>query len=137
MDISNLLEKPMIVSFDDSVSKVASRMIRERRHEALVLKGDSFEGIILTNDMVKRNIPNPENTKIAAFVRNVEIFFPETTTEDAINEILINDFKSLPVKSADSKDLFIVTKIALMNNLRNESIIKKRVAKIVVARVRN
>ena len=132
MDISKILEEPLIVKYNDSVSKVASRMIRERKHEALVLKDKSFEGIILSNDIVKRNIPNPDKMKINLFIRNVETFYPDTSTEDAINEILINNFKSLPVKSADSKDLFIVTKIALMNNLKNEAIIKKRVAKEIM-----
>lgn len=132
MDISKILEKPLIVSFNDSVSRVASRMIRERRHEALVLKDNEFEGIMLSSDIVKRNIPNPESTKINTFIRKIETAFPNASAEDAINEILINNFKSLPVRSIESNDLFIVTKIALMNSLRNESVIKKRTAKEVM-----
>jgi CBS-domain-containing membrane protein len=132
MDISNILEEPLIVDFEDSVSKVASRMLKERRHEALVTKEGSYEGIVLVSDIVKKNIQNPEKTKIGPFVRNVETVFPETSIQDAINEILINNFKSLPVNAYKDNRMFIVTKKGLISAMKNDPAIKDKSASDVM-----
>jgi len=132
MDISKILEEPLVVSPEDSVSKVASAMLRQRRHEALAVKDNSFRGIVLVSDIVKKNIQNPEKTKIDSFIKNVEVVFPETSILDAVNSILINNFKSLPVKSPKEKKLYIVSKVNIMKSLREESILKRITAKQIM-----
>lgn len=120
MDISKILEEPLIVEPEDSVNKVASKLLSQRKHEALVVKDKKIQGIILVNDLVKRNIQNPEKTKINSFIRKVDVAFPETSVQDAINSILINNFKSLPVESYEDDRIFIVTKINLMKTLKGD-----------------
>jgi CBS domain-containing protein len=135
MDISKILEKALIVSPEDSVSKVAAAMLKERRHEAVVMKDGAFEGLIIVNDIAKRNVSDPESTKIESFVRKTEIEFPETTIEDAISSILVNNFKSLPVESlvGDQKKMSIVTKTGLIRLLRNEPLLRKLRAKEIMS----
>jgi len=132
MDISKLLEEPLVVKPEDSVSRVASAMLSQRRHEAVVMKNGSFMGIVLVSDIVKKNIQNPEKTKIDSFVKNVEFVFPETSVYDAINSILINNFKSLPVESHRDRKLFIVSKISLMKAVKDASIFKRITAKQIM-----
>ncbi len=134
MDISKILEEPLLFGPDDSVSRVASSLLKQRRHEALIVKDGVFQGIVLASDVVKRNVQNPEKTRIGSFAQSIELAFPETSVQDATNEILINNFKSLPVESfvGETRKLSVVTKTGLIKLLVNEPVIKNRVAEEIM-----
>ena len=98
MDIKSILEKPLSVESKETVSRAVSEMIRKKRHEILVFDKKEYKGIVIARDIIKRRV-DPESTKIDMFIRVINPVLPEVSPEDAANMMLINDYKTLPVRS--------------------------------------
>jgi len=126
MNLLDIAEPALIVNSKDPVSRVASRMSRTRRHEVLVFDGRKYRGVVVARDLAKRKINEPHKMKIGKFARMVRPIPPETPLEDIINTILINDYKSVPVQAG--KKFFILTKLNILNHLKNDPWFKNKKA---------
>jgi len=125
--IEDVLEKPLVVRPGDTVGHVASRMLAERRHEAIVLdSGNNFLGIVLARDIVKRKVSDPHNAKIDQFITEEKPLLPGTSTSEAINAFLVNDYKTIPMKK-DNK-IMLLTKLDLLKLVKNDSNLKGKTA---------
>lgn len=127
MKIEDVLEKPLVVRPEDTVGHVASRMLAERRHEAIVLdSGNNFVGIVLARDIVKRNVSDPHKAKIGQFVTEEKPLLPGTSTSEVINAFLVNDYKTVPVKK-DNR-IMLLTKLDVLKLVKNDSNLKNKTA---------
>ncbi len=127
MEIKDVLEEPLVVRPGDTVSRVASRMISERRHEAAVFDRENrFLGIILARDIVKRKVSDPHKTKIDQFIVDESPLLPGTSVEEIINSFLVNDYRTVPVKSGDR--VMLLTKMDLLRLVRGSKELKGKSA---------
>ncbi|MCJ7816794.1 MAG: CBS domain-containing protein [Candidatus Aenigmarchaeota archaeon] len=127
MEIEDVLEKPLVVRPGDSVSHVASRMLAEKRHEAIVLdSGNNFLGIVLARDIVKKKLSDPHNAKIDQFIIEEKPLLPGTSLSEIINAFLVNDYKTIPVKK-DGK-IMLLTKLDVLRLVKNDSNLKGKTA---------
>jgi CBS domain-containing protein/ribosome-associated translation inhibitor RaiA len=125
------LEKPIVFSPDEMVSKVVSKMYRSRKHNALIMEGNELVGILTARDLAKRKINEPEKTAIKKFIRSANPLLPGHNTEDVMNSILVNDFKAVPVKDGKG-NIFFVTKLEVLNQMKNDKSFKNKNASDVM-----
>jgi predicted transcriptional regulator/ribosome-associated translation inhibitor RaiA len=127
MEIEDVLEKPLVVRPEDTVSQVASKMLSQRRHEAIVLdKENKLLGIVLARDIVKRKVSDPHKAKIEQFVIEENPLLPGTGLSEIINAFLVNDYRTVPVKKGDM--IMLLTKMDLLKLLKHDAVIKGRKA---------
>jgi predicted transcriptional regulator/ribosome-associated translation inhibitor RaiA len=129
--IEDVLEKPLVVRPEETVNRVASRMLAARRHEAIVLdSGNNFLGIVLARDMVKKNVGDPRMAKIAQFVTEEKPLLPGTSLAEIINAFLVNDYKTIPMKK-DGR-IMLLTKLDVLKLVKNDSNLKGKTAQDVM-----
>lgn len=118
-------EKTLIVDCQDTVSKLVSRMMREKKREAIVMDEKDYLGIVSARDLVKKRIDNPDKTKIKSFVDRINPVKDDTPASDLLNSMLINDYKALPVQ--DSKgNIYLITKLDILRMVRNAASFKEK-----------
>jgi len=124
-------EKPVMVDCEETISKVASRMIREKKRVALVMSGKEFIGILAARDLVKKKIDNPDKAKVKPFAKRINPVFFKTPIPEMLNSMLINDYKALPVR--DSKgNIYLLTKLDLLRMVKENPVFRDRKAKEVM-----
>jgi len=126
MEIREVLEKPLVAGKGEMVSKVASRMLAERKHEAIVMENGRLLGIVLARDLVKKKISDPHKTKIDGFVIEEKPLLPGTDLGEIINMFLINDYRTLPVK--DEGRIMLLTKMNLLKLVKGNPALKGKTA---------
>lgn len=124
MNLLDIAESVLVVNSKDPVSKVTSRMFRTRKSEVVVFEGKDYKGIVVARDLAKRKINEPHKMKIGKFVKMIKPISPEAQLEDVINSILINDYKSVPIQKG--KDFFVLTKLNILNRLKNDPWFKNK-----------
>ena len=117
MSLLPLCEKPLIFDSKENVSKVSANMLKNRKSEAVIFDNDKYIGIIFARTIVKRKINNPDKTEIKKFITKINPMSFENPLADVINTILINDYKSMPIKKGN--EMFILTKIGILKSLKN------------------
>jgi len=130
MGLIEIAESALIFKPEDTVSKVASRMIRESKSEAVIIKNGEYKGILAAGEMAKRKIDNPDKTEIRKFVRKIKTISPEAPLDDVISSMLTNNYKSVPIKTG--KKFFILTKLRILDLIKGESGLKNREAKDIM-----
>lgn len=121
MNLVDISEKALVFSPDETVSKVASRMYREHRTEALVFDRDKYIGMFTARDLVKRRINDPDKVKLAnlkAIIKKIKPFGPRSDPPEIIQYILINGYSSVPFR--EGKTFSIITKLGLLRLLPKE-----------------
>ena len=126
MDLTAIAEPALAFDSAETLSRVVSGMLRERKYEVLVFDGKKMSGVATAWDIAKGGAINPDSTKIRKFVKRINPVPPETPLRDAIKLILIDDYKSVPV-DAGGKYLML-TKLGILKSLRNSPEIKGRTA---------
>jgi CBS domain-containing protein len=117
MKIEDILESAFLIKPDDSLSQVAARMAEEKKYEALVFDG-AIKGIVTMDDIIKKNVSEPQKMKISYFMKPISVFSVETRVEDIINYMLVSEHRSLPVEM-DGK-IYVVTKPKLLGFIKDE-----------------
>ncbi|MFH1444896.1 MAG: CBS domain-containing protein [Nanoarchaeota archaeon] len=117
MSLLPYCETPLIFDYKENVSKSTAKMLNERRHEAIVLNNGRYEGIVFARDLTKRKINNPDKTAIGKYASKINPISFEYPIEEVINMMLINDYKSMPVKRGD--DFFVLTRIGILKSMKN------------------
>lgn len=130
MEIKDVLEKPLVVMPKDILSHVASRMLTERRHEAVVMDGDRFLGVVLARDLVRKKVSDPHRTNISGFVTEMNPFLPGASLEEIVNGFLVNDYRTIPMKMGDQ--IMLLTKINLLKFVRGNPAFKGKCAEDVM-----
>jgi CBS domain-containing protein len=124
-------EKPMVIDCEETVSRVASRMIMERRRVAMVMDGNDFLGILDARDLVKKKIDNPDKAKIRPFVTRINPVLPETPVHELLNSMLINDYKALPVRESN-ENIHLLTKVDLLRMVGDNPVFNEKKARDVM-----
>ena len=104
---------------EDTVSKVASGMLKEAIRAAPVYQGEEFAGIVFAKDIVSRKIDSPGKTKIRQFVRKITPFPESSDASDLLNSMLINDYRAIPVIDRKGK-ISLLTKLDVLMMFRND-----------------
>lgn len=117
MKIDDILEKAFLIKPDETLSHVASRMAEEKKYEAFIFDS-KLEGIVTIDDIVKRNVSDPQKMKISYFMKPVSLFSVETPVEDIMNYMLVSEYRSLPIEK-DGK-IYVVTKPKLLGFIKDE-----------------
>lgn len=115
------LEKPVKIDCNDTVNRVASKMIREKKRAVMVMDGKDFVGILTSRDLIKKKITNPDKTKIRPFVKKVNPISDETPVPEMLNSMLINDYKALPVKNSKG-EIYLITKLDMLRMVKDNRI---------------
>jgi CBS domain-containing protein/ribosome-associated translation inhibitor RaiA len=127
MEIEDVLEKPLVVRPGDTVGQVASKMLSQRRHEAIALDRENrFLGIVLARDIVKRKVSDPHKAKIEQFITEENPLLPGTSLSEIINAFLVNDYRTVPFKEGDR--IMLLTKTGLLQLLKHDAVIKGKKA---------
>jgi CBS domain-containing protein len=127
MEIKDVLEKPLVIRPGDTVSQAAAKMISGRKHEAAVFDNENkFLGIVLARDIVKKKVSDPHKTKIDQFIVEESPLIPGTTLDEVITAFLVNDYRTIPMKS-DGK-VMLLTKLDVLSLVKSDSRIKGRTA---------
>ncbi|MCX6817939.1 MAG: CBS domain-containing protein [Candidatus Aenigmarchaeota archaeon] len=117
MKIEEILESAFVVKPDDTLSHVVARMTEEKRYEAFVFDGES-RGIVTMDDIIRKNVSEPQKMKISYFMKPINVFSIETPAEDIINYMLVSEYRSLPVEK-DGK-IYAITKPKLLGFIKDE-----------------
>ncbi len=127
MVLEKYLEEPLLVGFNESVSRAASLMLSASRREAAVMDGENFEGMLYARSIAKRNIQNPDVMKISGFVRRISPIKADASLEDALNYLMINNLRAAPVISKEGRILFI-NRRGLLDAFRKDAALKGKSA---------
>lgn len=131
MEIEDVLEKPLVVKPEDTVSRVASRMLAQRRHEAVALDGrGDFLGVVLARDIVKKKVSDPHMAKIEQFITAEKPLLPGTGLSEIINAFLVNDYRTIPVKR--NGRIMLLSKLDVLKLVKNDSNLKGKTAEDVM-----
>jgi CBS domain-containing protein/ribosome-associated translation inhibitor RaiA len=107
----------LVFSSEETVSKVVAGMIKNRQMQAFIIEPrinrKTPAGLVYANDLVKRNIDNPHNTKIGRFIQRVKPFRIGDTAMDVLNTFLETGFRSIPIIDGNS----FITKLSLLKAL--------------------
>lgn len=117
MKLDDVLEKAFLIKPDETLSHVASRMADEKKYEAFIFDS-KLEGIVTIDDIVKRNVSEPQKMKISYFMKPVTLFSVETPVEDIINYMLVSEYRSLPVEK--DGEIYAVTKPKLLGFIKDD-----------------
>lgn len=98
MELVDIIEPGLIVNSKENVSRVATKMYKKKKYEALVVDNGNFMGVITAIDIVKRPLSNPERVRISYFIRNIKPLTIDSSVEDVTNQMLVSDFRSFPIK---------------------------------------
>ncbi|MBN2042174.1 MAG: CBS domain-containing protein [Candidatus Aenigmarchaeota archaeon] len=129
MELKGVLEPALKVRPDDSLSHVASRMIKGGVNEVFVWNGD-FLGIVTADEIAKRSISNPDKVKISNFIHKITPFPADTPVADLINYVLVSDLKSVPVKHGE--DVYMVRKQALLKFIKDDVFSGKKARNLMI-----
>lgn len=119
MKLEKISEKALRFSPDDPVSKVAAKMYREKKTEALVFDKGKYSGMFTARDLVKRSrINDPEKVQISnlkAIIKHVKPFTSDSYPDEIIQYLLINGYASVPFKQGEKYGM--ITKLGLLKTL--------------------
>ncbi|RLI97964.1 MAG: hypothetical protein DRO99_01945 [Candidatus Aenigmatarchaeota archaeon] len=130
MKIIDISEPALVFRQDDSISKVIAKMLSERRGEAVITDGKELKGVVFSNSLVRRNITNPDKTKISGFIEYMSPVDAGTPVRDIISSVLMNDYKSVLVEGDDGPRF--ATKLGMLNAVMKEPELKGKKAKDVM-----
>jgi CBS domain-containing protein len=85
---------------DEPVAEVAAAMVRRKVGSALIMQSRFLTGIITERDVLRAAASGTDltNSPVSAWMTNdPEPASPDTTVEDAIQLMLLNGFRHLPV----------------------------------------
>lgn len=127
VEVKDVLEKPLVVRPGETVSQVASKMISQRRHEAVAFDSQNrFLGIVLARDLVKKRVSDPHKAKIDQFITEENPLLPGTDLDEIINAFLVNDYKTIPMKK--DGQVMLLTKMDVLKLLKGNQEIKGKTA---------
>jgi CBS domain-containing protein len=130
VEFKDVLEEPIIVNPEETVTKVASKLLSAGGREALVMDKGNFLGIVLARDLVKVRISDPHKTKIGGYARDVNPLVPGASINQLVNAFLVNGYRAVPVR-VDSR-IMVLTRMGLLGLIRNEPVIKSKTAQDVM-----
>lgn len=133
MNLGDVAGSPLVFEPGTPVSKLVSKLFQERATEALVFENGRYLGIIQARDLVKRNIQDPDKTKLdslKAIIRKVTPFPADAGLEDVVQSILTNGYKSVPVKRGD--DFLVATKLDILKLFPRDVLKNKKVKDVMV-----
>ncbi len=132
MTLLQVSESPLKFDFNDRLSKVISKLQSEKKHEALVFDGKEFKGLILARDISRKNIPDPDKTKLSqlSLVKKVKPIDGDTPIDKVVDAMLVNNYKSMPIQ--DGNEIKVLTKFGLLNMLSNEAFKKKKASHVMI-----
>jgi len=132
MGLERALEKPVVFAPDEPVSKAISEMYRKRKSEAVVMDNSGFLGLLEARDLAKRKIGNPKTAQVKSFMKKTNPLGPGFGIEDLMHAFLVEDYKSVPVND-EKGNVFLVTKLGLLKEIRGRNELKNRPASDVMA----
>ncbi len=121
----------MVIDHEDTVSRAASRMVREKKRALMVMKEGEFEGVVFAGDLVRRNIDNPEKAKIRHFVTKINAVPQDSQIPDMLNSMMINDYRAIPVRDGKG-GLRLVSKLDLLGMVKDNTVFKEKKARDVM-----
>jgi len=130
MGIEKYLEEPVAVDINDSVAKVVSKMISESKREVIVEEEGKYTGMLYARSIAKRNIFNPEKTKILHYIRKINPLLPGMDIDEVLNYILINDLRAVPVKAyeGEKETVKLITRTGLLKAFKASPVFKEKKA---------
>src|SRR3989338_10055591 len=99
MKLSDLAEEPLVFDSQTTVSKLISKLEEAKKNEAIVLDGNVYKGVISADNLIKKNIQEADKIKLEGLksvIEKIEPFADDITLEEAVNSVLVNNFKSIP-----------------------------------------
>jgi CBS domain-containing protein len=123
--------RPIMVGYNETVNKAASRMIREKCREILVMDGNEFVGVLASRDLVKKKIDVPDRTGIKSFITRIIPISDKTPIIEMLNSMLINDYKALPVRDSKGK-VRLITKLDLLKMVKDNIVFRDKKARDVM-----
>jgi len=121
MEIKEIMTKDVImISQEDTVRKAAKLMLEKKVRSLIVTDGGDAVGILTETDILNRVIAvdkDPDILKVKRVMTTpLVVIEPEASIELAIDTMVENNIKKLPVVTADNKLVGIVTVTDILNN---------------------
>lgn len=115
MSLLKFTEPALVIDSEDTVSKLASSMLKERKYEAVVTSRGDFRGIVFPRDVVRSRINDPNQAKVGAFSRKVKTVSPDSPLDSFMNLVMIGDYRSVPVEGEEG--FHVLTKLGMLRML--------------------
>lgn len=132
MNLLKISEKPLILDYKDTISKAISKMYENGKDVAIVMENNKYKGLLIAREISKRKVNNPEKTKVINFITHIKPISPNSDIYDVIHSIFINDYKAVPIKY--NSNIFLLTKINIINYLKNDKVFKNKKAQDVMVK---
>ncbi len=132
MKLSDVAEEPLVFDAQTPVSKVISRLSETGRTEGLVLSDDSYVGVISAENLIKTNITDPDKTKLGSLksIEKIEPFSDDLTLEEAVNSVLINNYKSIPIYKGNK--ICLLSKLSLLSFVPKDVLKGKKASDVMI-----
>jgi len=126
METKNIAEPALILDIRETVSKTISKMLKNKKEEALVLDGGKPSGVVFARNLVKRKVDKPEQSNIGKFIEHMKPIPLNTSQKKIIESIMKNDYNALPLR--EGNNFFFVTKLGMLNAVKNGQELKGKKA---------
>jgi len=133
MKLSDLAEEPLVFDSKTTVSKLISKLEETKKNEAVVLDGSVYKGVISAENLIKTNISDPDKTKLEGLksvIEKIEPFSDDITLEEAVNAVLINNYKSIPIYKGNK--ICLLSKLSLLSFVPKDVLKGKKAADVMV-----
>ncbi len=131
MNLISVAEQPLIFTSGEKLSKVVSGMHTNKSYEAFIVDGKEFKGVVSAGDIIKKNVGDPEKTKISgmAIIRKIKPLSNHADLKDVLDSFVVNNYRSIPI-SGDGK-LLNLTKLGFLK-LTPKNILQGKTAEEVM-----
>jgi len=130
MNLLDFAEQAITFDAKDTVTKVTSKMFRDRNYTAVITRSGNYEGVVVARDIATRNINNPDKVEIKQFVTAINPISPQTPIKYVIESVLINNYNTVPISDQDG--VKILTKLGMLNIVKDSESFKKYKAKDIM-----
>ncbi|MBU0953678.1 MAG: CBS domain-containing protein [Nanoarchaeota archaeon] len=129
MKIASLAKEALVVSPEESISKVSSLLLKTRQAAVVVVDHD-YKGVVFAQDLAKHSSNSPETEKIRNLMEPAPLLDINMSLEDAANVLVLNRADVLPVRKGIT--YAIIDKLDIIGVLKKHKAFSSVTAKDVM-----
>lgn len=125
------IKETLILDENEPLSKAVSDVL-DTGTAVIVTKNKKYTGLIDDKNLKNFSVQDPSKTKCKSVIVKPPVLAPETGILERINAFLTGHFKSLPVVNENGTPLGITTRVELLKDMKDASLIPKVAVKTMM-----
>jgi len=118
------IKKTLILDENEPLSKALNELL-DTGTAVIITKDKQYKGIIDDRNLRVFNVENPAKLKCKTVLVRPPVLDPNTGILDRIDSFLLGHFKALPVVDQSGKPMGITTRVELLKDMKDASLIPK------------